>query len=68
MHQLSLTAVHTSMLYTRICSGHTSVNHTALQRQAGRSTDFLITLGMEDITKEKAEPVYHYAAEIDLRG
>lgn len=68
MHWLSLTAVHTSMLYTRICSGHTSIDHTALQRQAGRSTDFLITLGMEDITKEKAEPVYHYAAEIDLRG
>lgn len=49
-------------------SGHTSINHAALQQQAGRSIDFLIALGMEDISKKKAGPVYHCAAEIHLRG
>lgn len=61
---------HMSVLYTRIWSGHTSINHVALQRQAGRSIDFLFALFMEDISKKKKKkggPVYHYAAEIHLR-
>lgn len=41
-----------------------------MQLYSHKHTDlqiFLIALGMEDITKEKAEPVYHCAAEIHLR-
>jgi len=68
MHWLIPTAVHMSMLYTTVRSGHTSINHAASQKQAGRPTVFLIALGTEDDTKEKAEPAYHCAAQIHLRG
>lgn len=50
---LILNTVHMSLLYIRMRSGHTSVNHAALQRQAGRSIDFLFALAMEDISKKK---------------
>lgn len=65
---LILNTDHMSMLYISTWSGHTSINHTASQQQAGRPIDFLFALGMEDIWKKKAEPAHHCAAEIPLRG